>query len=100
LPIIITKLVYREYNAEKIKLSHSDASLLAKKALDNEIMYQYSVNCDIINKDCSIVEDKSTITATAMVTAIEPIGKESYIVPAVKYGGNTVNGTAEDTNSE
>lgn len=98
LPIIITKLVYREYNAEKIKLSHSDASLLAKKALDNEIMYQYSVNCDIINKDCSFVENKNTITATATVTAIEPIGIESYIVPGAEYGGNTVNGTTENTN--
>lgn len=101
LPIIFEKLSYLEYKDETIKVSAEEAKQICMKKLNKQIIEQYPADSDIIDKQYTFSESSEGITLNAVVVSNELIGKVSYIVPTkIDQGGNAVNGTTENTNSE
>ncbi len=100
LPVYVEKLSYKEYNTERLTISAEEAKNLAAKGVNNLILEQYPTAYDIIDNKVTYTKGKGNITASAKVTAIESLGKESYITPIIYQGGNAINGTTENANSE
>ena len=100
LPIIIEKESCREYRLEKINISPDEAKELAAIQLNKQIIAQYPPDCDILDKSFTFIENSGNLIASIKVVAIENIGKESYIVPNTTQGGNAINGTTENADSE
>ncbi len=101
LPVIIEKTSCLEYKDETIKVSAEDAKQLCIKELDKRLIEEYPADSDIINKEYTFSESTKGITLTADITSNELIGKVSIIVPTkIDQGGNAINGTTENTNTE
>lgn len=100
LPVFVEKILYREYADEQIRLSPKETKKLCNSEISRQITEFYPIESDILERKCQYTENKECITATAVITAIENIGEISYIIPETTKGGNTINGTSENTDSE
>lgn len=100
LPVIIEKVSLREYLSERLDISPEEAKKLAAAGINRQIIEQYPTEYDIISKNVTFTQDKSSITARADITAIESLGRESFTAPINTEGGNTLNGAGENTDTQ
>lgn len=95
LPILIYKNINKEYMLTPVKRDLKTAKKLADKQITDHIIQDYSIDSDILSVNVKYNETKSCLQVSAEITSDENIGKE---IPYEDLGGNTLNGTTENSN--
>lgn len=95
LPIYIYKEINKEYIYENIKRDTASAKKIADKQIIEYIIQNYSIDSDIISVDTKYNQIKDCLQVSAEIESNENVGKEMLYE---EIGGNTLNGTKENSN--
>ena len=94
LPFFIIRDIYREYVSEPVILTEEDAVKAADTRIVEHIASSYSTDSDIISLKTRYAKGKNSLQVTSEIVSEENVGKES---PYINLGGNTLNGTTENS---
>lgn len=95
LPVFIVKEINREYILTSVKRDEAAAKKIADKQIIEHIVQNYSIDSDIISVKTKYNKTENSLQVSAEIISEENIGKE---IPYENLGGNTLNGTTENSN--
>lgn len=74
LPFILIKDVYKEFEYIEKTYTNKELHNIGKKFLNSRVLKEFSINIDIVDKTCEIMETKGGVIVKSKITAIESIG--------------------------
>ena len=95
LPVFICKEINKEFIYIPVKRDIKTAKKLADKAITQHIIENYAIDSDIISVTTKTNETKDCLQVSSEIISEENIGKEAIYED---LGGNTLNGTKENSN--
>lgn len=95
LPIYIYKTVYKEYILSDINRDLTLAKKIANKQIVDYIVQNYAIDSDIISVNTKYNKSKNALQVSSEIVSNENVGKEMIYE---EIGGNTLNGTKENSN--
>lgn len=96
LPIYIYKTEYREYSMNTVKRDLASTKKIANTEIVNYIIRNYSIDSDIISVNTKYNQSKDCLQVSSEIVSNENVGKEMLYE---EIGGNTLDGTKENSNT-